>query len=217
MEPNETSAARRRLAAGSAATLSVITGIVSYQHGLEVVRATGSTGLAAFLVPIVPDLMIVTSSLTLMEASAIGARRPWTAMAALVAGIGWTVAMNVAAGWRNGPGGALIAAAIPVAFVLTFEAFLWLARRNPVRVILAAAGQRKPPTPEAALALLIQSGSRRVVADLLDVPKSRVDTWARRFSAAASGAAGKPPAGAVPATPVPAGSSLASANGNRHD
>jgi hypothetical protein len=184
----------------------VITGIVSYQHGLEVVRATGSTGIAVFLVPIVPDLMIVTSSLTLMEAAAIGARRPRLSTAALVAGIVWTVAMNVAAGWRNGPGGALIAAAIPVAFVLTFESFLWLARRNPMRAVLAAAGQRKPPEPEAALALLIQSGSRRVVADLLDVPKSRVDTWARKFTAAASPAAPQTPAAAVPpSSPSPPG------------
>ncbi len=212
MEPNETSATRRHLAAGSAAMLSAITGIVSYQHGLEVVRATGSTGVAAYLVPVVPDLMIVTSSLTLMEASAIGARRPWTAMAALVAGIGWTVAMNVAAGWRNGPGGALIAAAIPVAFVLTFEAFLWLARRSPRRAISAITGQRRPPTVDEALSLLLGADSRRGIAGRLSVPKSRADSWAASLKQAV---ADEPPAGAG-SQPVPAGTSLASANGS-HD
>ncbi len=217
---NETSATRRRLAAGSAAALSAITGIVSYQHALEVVHATGSTGLAVFLIPVCPDLMIVTSSLTLLEAAATGARRPWIAVASLAGGIVWTVAMNVAAGWPNGPGGTAIAAAIPLAFVLTFETFLWLARRNPARAVLATAGQRRPaasPTPEAALAALIQSGSQRAVAELIGVPKSRVATWARKFSSAASTAAPKPPAGAFVPPPnqtAPAGTSLASANGS---
>src|ERR1039457_3663375 len=121
---------RRLLAALTLAALSAITAIVSYEHGLEVVRLAGNTGLVAFLVPLVPDLMIVTSSLTLLEASAVKAPRPGMAMVALVAGIGWTVAMNVAAGWRHGTGGALIAAGVPLAFVVTFESLLWLYRRG---------------------------------------------------------------------------------------
>ena len=131
--------------------------------------------------------------------------------------------MNVAAGWPNGPGGTAIAAAIPLAFVLTFETFLWLARRNPARALRATAGQRKPappPTPEAALALLVKSGSQRAVADLIGVPKNRVATWARKFSAAASPAAPKPPAGAFVPPPnqtAPAGPSLALSNGSHDD
>jgi len=125
------SAARsiRRPAAGlGLAALSAITGVISYEHGLDVARRVGNGGIVAYLVPLVPDLMIVTSSLTLLEASAARARRPVMAMLALVAGVGWTVAMNVAAGWQHGWGGALLAAGIPLAFVLTFESLLWLFR-----------------------------------------------------------------------------------------
>jgi len=114
----------------SLAVLSAITGVISYSHGLDVARWVGNTGLVAYLVPLVPDLMIVTSSLTLIEASAVKAPRPLVAMLALLVGIGWTVAQNIAAGWRNGPGGAVLAAGIPLAFVFTFESLLWLVRRG---------------------------------------------------------------------------------------
>lgn len=129
---------RRRIVILAAAALSAITGVISYSHGLAVVRLVGNAGIVAYLVPLVPDLMIVTSSLTLIEASAMKAPRPPMAMAALVAGIGWTVAMNVAAGVRNGPGGAVLDAGIPLAFVFTFESLLWLFRRG-----------RGAPSPDA--------------------------------------------------------------------
>ena len=176
---------RRFLAGMFLAALSGITGVISYNHGLDVVRLVGNTGLVAYLVPLVPDLMIVTSSLTLIEASALRVARPPMAMLALVAGIGWTVAMNVAAGWRHGPGGALIAAGVPLAFVLTFESLLWLARRGRGGSVAAAApatsSQGEPPEPpstEEALRVLLATGSRRGLADVLGVPKSRVDSWA---------------------------------------
>jgi len=124
----------------SLAVLSAITGVISYSHGLDVARWVGNVGLVAYLVPLVPDLMIVTSSLTLIEASAVKAPRPLVAMLALLVGIGWTVAQNIAAGWRNGPGGAVLAAGIPLAFVFTFESLLWLVRRG-------RGGTSLPPAP----------------------------------------------------------------------
>jgi hypothetical protein len=47
-----------------AAALSAITGIVSYKHGLDVARSTGNAGLVAYLIPLVPDLMIAMSSVS---------------------------------------------------------------------------------------------------------------------------------------------------------
>lgn len=191
--------ARRLLAGIFLAALSAITGVISYNHGLDVVRLAGNTGLVAYLVPLVPDLMIVTSSLTLIEASAIKAPRPLMAMAALVAGIGWTVAMNVAAGAAHGTAGALIAAGVPLAFVLTFESLLWLFRRgrnvsgNYVSDI--PAGHAEPAEPlsiQDALQLVVAAGSRRQVADALGVPKSRVDTWARQLAPVAGVEAAEP-------------------------
>jgi len=215
---NETSAARRLLAAASAALLSVITGIVSYEHGLEVVRATGTSGRVAYLVPFVPDLMIVTSSLTLMEAAAVRTRRPLVAVAALVAGIGSTVAMNVAAGWQEGPGGALIAGAIPVAFVLTFEAFLWLSRlgRRP-----AAAGQGEagcdhlpPLSLDAAIAAAYGHLPKRQIAAAFETSRARV---AKVLPAEPRLAPERPAGTAVPLPPgdrVPAGPVFVPASGD---
>jgi len=217
VEPNET---RRRLAAASAAALSAITGIVSYEHGLAVVRAVGNSGLVAYLVPLVPDLMIVTSSLTLMEAAAVRARRPAVAVALLVAGIGWTVAMNVAAGWHEGPGGALIAGAIPVAFVGTFESFLWLYRlgRRP-----AAAGHPEtgcdhlpPLSLDAAIRAADGHLPKRQIAAAFETSRARV----AKVLPAEPRLAPEPPAGAALLPPrseaVPAGPGLEMANGSHH-
>ena len=167
-----------------AAALSAITGVISYQHGLYVARITGSTGLAVWLVPLVPDLMIAMSSVTLIEASR-RSERPLTAMVALVAGIGWTVAQNIAGGWHGGVGGRLIAAGIPLALVATFESLLWLLR-NRRRGAPQPAGNHgqpaEPLTTEAALAALVASTSQRALAELLGVPRSRVQALAAKVA-----------------------------------
>jgi hypothetical protein len=176
---------RRLLAALTAAALSAITGVVSYNHGLDVVRWTGTTGIVAYLVPLVPDLMIVTSSLALIEASAMRITRPPTAMAGLVAGIAWTVAQNVAAGWRNGPGGAVLAAGIPLAFVLTFESLLWLYRSRRQMAAPDSSGQDQAvplPSTDEALRTLLATDSQRGLADVLGIPKSRVEAWGKKLA-----------------------------------
>jgi Protein of unknown function (DUF2637) len=191
---------RRFLAALTLAALSAITGIVSYEHGLEVVRLAGNTGLVAFLVPLVPDLMIVTSSLTLLEASAVKAPRPGMAMVALVAGIGWTVAMNVAAGWRHGTGGALIAAGVPLAFVVTFESLLWLYRRGRGGVFPEPApathGHVPPLTLDAVIEAAAPHLSKRQIAAAFEVSRARVD----KVLPPAPNVAGTADPPAVPAT-----------------
>ena len=174
-----------------AAALSGITGVISYQHGLYVARLTGNTGLAVYLVPLVPDLMIAMSSVTLIEASR-RSERPPTAMVALVAGIGWTVAQNIAGGWHGGVGGRLIAAGIPLALVATFESLLWLLRNRRRGAGAPAANQSQPAGPvsaEAALKALLASDSQRRVAELLGVPRSRVQALARQVAEPAETAA----------------------------
>lgn len=121
---------RIRLMAGLAlAALAVITATVSYLHALAVVRGTGSTGLVAYLIPFVADLMIVTASLVLLEAARNGGTKPKLAIVSLLAGIGSTVAMNVVAGLAHGTGGALVASLPPVALVLSLETLIGLVRR----------------------------------------------------------------------------------------
>ena len=186
---NETIRSRRFQAGVTLALLSAITGIISYQHGLSVARLVGNHGLVAYLIPLVPDLMIVGASLTLIEAAAIRARPPQMTILALVAGIGWTVVMNVAAGWRNGPGGAALAGMVPLAFVATFESLLWLLKRARGGTLPRPAPgtpiQDEPPSTSEALRTLLDTDSRRKLADALGVPKSRVDTWAASVRAPA--------------------------------
>jgi Protein of unknown function (DUF2637) len=132
----------RLLAGLSLAALALITGIVSYLHALAVVHATGSTGLVAYLIPFVADLMILTASLALLDAIRYRARKPRLAMVSLAVGIGSTVAMNVVAGLEHGAGGALVASLPPVAFVLSLETLMGIVR--------LARGGGLPGQPEAS-------------------------------------------------------------------
>lgn len=112
------------------AALAVIAGTVSYVHGLEVARMTGSPVALAALIAAVADLLIVGCSRALLDAANHHEPRPKLAAFFLVAAIGVTVAMNVAAGWRHGLGGALVSAIAPVAFVAALEIFLGRRRRR---------------------------------------------------------------------------------------
>lgn len=110
--------------------LAVITGIISYQHGLEVARAAGAHGIVAYLVPLVADLMIATSSLSILDAARNGGTAPLFAWIGLVVGVVVTVVMNVAAGWSGGWGPRLLNAVAPVALILSYEALMEMIRRH---------------------------------------------------------------------------------------
>lgn len=174
-----------------AAALSAITGVISYKHGLDVARTTGNAGMVSYLLPLVPDLMIAMSSLVLFVDSLMDAERPRTAISALVAGIGWTVAQNVAAGWHQGWGGRIIDAGIPLGFVLTFELLLWLFRRfrKPAPGGIAALTEGVLPGPEpldtmAALRALLASESERNLAFILKVDRMKVRAWTGQLETA---------------------------------
>lgn len=179
---NPTSGTRRRVTAVLVlAALSVITGVISYEHGLIMARETGNAGLVSWLLPLVPDLMIVGGSITLVEASARKLDRPLAAIGALVAGIGWTVAQNIAGGWHGGAGDRVVSAGIPLAFLVTFESLLWLLRQGRQAAAAATGNQDGPPAPETVadgLKLLLSTASQRQLADALGVPRSRVQAWA---------------------------------------
>lgn len=167
-----------------AAGLSAITGVISYKHGLAVARTTGNAGLVSYLLPLVPDLMIAMSSLVLFVDSLMDAERPRTAVSALVVGIGWTVAQNVAAGWHQGWGGRIIDAGTPLGFVLTFELLLWLFRRFRKSPVAPAAdpAESGPPAPEpldtmSALEALLASETERNLAFILKVDRMKVKAW----------------------------------------
>jgi hypothetical protein len=69
----------RVLGFATLATLAVITAVVSYQHGLDVVRLAGTTGQVGYLLPLVPDLTVASSSLAILDAAQRGHRGSWLA------------------------------------------------------------------------------------------------------------------------------------------
>jgi len=172
------------------AGVSVIAAVASYFHALAVVRAAGGEPPVAYLVPFLADLVILGASAGLLDASRRGQRRPALATVALVAGIGVTLAMNIAAGWPHGIAGALVAGWPALAFILALESLAGLLRgsRN-VAGYSVAGSQDEPLSTEQALQLLLATGSRRVLAEALSVPKSRVDSWAARSAQVAGVAA----------------------------
>ena len=171
------------------AGVSLIAGIASYFHALAVVQAAGATAPVAYLVPALADLVILGASADLLAASRAGQPRPRLTMVALGVGVVVTLAMNVAAGSGHGLGGRLVAGWPALAFILALESLAGLVRRGRGGAVTAAvpatSSQGEPPEPpgrDEALRLLLASGSRRVLADALGVPKSRVDTWAGRVA-----------------------------------
>jgi hypothetical protein len=128
-------------ATGIAVTLLIAAGtaIVSYTHGLDVVRAAGNHGLVAGLLPLFPDGLITLSSAALFTASALGVSCGW-AWCGLVIGLGVTLAMNVLASLppqtlalilRSGWPGGVIGALTPGVLFLSIKILEWLFRHQP--------------------------------------------------------------------------------------
>lgn len=176
---NETDGRIRLMAGLALAALAGITAVVSYLHALAVVRAAGNSGLVAYLVPFVADLMIATASLALLEAARNGARKPPLAVASVVVGIGATLAMNVAAGMGHGTGGALVAALPPVALVLSLETLMGLVRR--------ARGGQLPAMPGQCPHEVAGSAEEAIIAAFLHGRDCLEDQPSQRHLAAAFG------------------------------
>ena len=175
------------------AGVSAIAAVVSYFHALAVVQQAGARPPVVYLVPFLADLVILGASAALLDASRLGQSRPPLAMLALGVGIAVTLAMNVAAGWAHGVAGALVAGWPAVAFILALESLAAILRRGrggafpdpPLGAAPATPGHPEPPTTEQALAVLLETASRRGLAGALGVPRSRVEAWAARVAPAA--------------------------------
>lgn len=168
------------------AGVSLIAGVASYFHALAVVQAAGARPPVAYLVPALADLVILGASADLLAASRSRQRRPGLTMVSLAVGIAVTLAMNVAAGSGHGLGGRLVAGWPALAFVLALESLSGLVRRGRPRTVADDPGHPEPGEPlsaDAALRALLESGSQRQVAEMLGVPRSRVQTLARQVAA----------------------------------
>ena len=131
----------RRSAGVTMAAFALIAAVISYSDGLLLIRLAGVTGRLAYLYPLLPDGLIVISSLSLYEAAVTGTRRPRWAMAGIFLGAGLTVAMNVAAGWSVSLLAAVADGFVPVVFFVALEILIGLIRRGRVTVPAAVPAQ----------------------------------------------------------------------------
>ena len=181
------------------AGVSAIAAVVSYFHALAVVRSAGATAPVAYLVPFLADLVILGASAALLEASRGAHERPRLATVSLAAGIAVTVAMNVAAGVAHGVTGALVAGWPALAFILALESLAGMVRRDrSARDTRTGEPDDRPLSTDDALRLLLATGSRRGLAEDLQIPRTRIDQWHVRTKpreAATAGLNGSAPDG----------------------
>ncbi len=134
------SPATRVIAGGALAGVSLIAAVVSYLHALAVVRDVGARPPVAYLIPFLADLVILGASASLLDASKRRQGLPRLTVLSLAAGVGVTLAMNVAAGLGHGLPGAAVAGWPAVAFILALESLAGMVRR----------GRGSTPRPAAA-------------------------------------------------------------------
>lgn len=190
---------------------TAIAAVISYNDGLYLIRFAGATGREAYLYPLLPDGLILISSIRLYRAAPL---RPAWAMAGVILGICLTLSMNVGAGVLHNWMYALADACVPVVFFVALEILRGSVKRSRSGVAGAAApasadqpgpavqagpepgadalpepaaagpgsSPAEPLTPDDALLGLIRSGSRQEIADLLGVSKSKVNRWYWRLT-----------------------------------
>ena len=174
---------RRRWGVAITAGIGAGAAVLSFDHALTVARSLGTEGRLAYVVPLLPDGLVVLSSLALWDAHESSQRRPRSAIFGLVLGVLVTITLNVVAGhaW-----GRLLNALAPVALLVAVAVLEGAFRdRSVAGYSVAAFSQDQPAEPvtaDDALSLLIASSSRRVLADRLGVTPYRVEKWAKQLA-----------------------------------
>ncbi len=137
--------------AAAVALVAVVAGAISYEHALAVVRAHGEAGAVAQVYPVTVDGLIYSASMVLLDAARRGVRPPGLARWLLAAGIGATLAANVAAGLHFGPVGAVVAAWPALALVGSYELLMLIIRSSAGQArLLRAPGIREQRADPAA-------------------------------------------------------------------
>lgn len=201
---SESTRATRVLAGTALAGVSLIAAVVSYLHGLAVVQSVGARPPVAWLIPFLADLVILGASAALLDAARRKDRLSPLAVVSLMAGIGVTLAMNVAAGWRHGTAGALVAGWPAVAFILALESLAGMVRRGRGGIPpLAAVPASVPLCLDEAIMAAAPHISKRQIAVAFECTRPRVDKVLPPRSAAL--AAGHPVTSSTPVTATPPG------------
>jgi Protein of unknown function (DUF2637) len=123
----------RLIRAAAAAAVVAVAGfaaVVSYSHIYDLGRAHGGSGVAARLLPLSVDGLIVAASLVLLHAARAALPAPFLARCMLWLGVAATLAANIAYGARYGAVGAVIWAWPAAAFVGAAEMLMGMIRRG---------------------------------------------------------------------------------------
>ena len=123
-------AAIRLTAAMSVLGVAAIAAVVSYSHIYDLAVTHNESGTAARLLPVSVDGLIVSASMTLLDAARKRLDAPPVAYLMLWLGVGATVAANIAFGLPYGRLAAIVAAWPAVSFVGSVEMALTLARNK---------------------------------------------------------------------------------------
>jgi hypothetical protein len=122
VSPVEAPRAVRRVTTAAVALVALVAAAASYSHMRQLAVAAGEGDMAGVL-PLSVDGLVVAASMSLLSAKRAGQRAgvlPWLALAA---GLGASLAANVAAAQPT-LAGRLVAAWPPAAFALSFELLL---------------------------------------------------------------------------------------------
>jgi hypothetical protein len=125
--------------------VAALAAVVSYSHIYDLARARGQAGVAARLLPLSVDGLILAASLVMLLEARSGRSAPVLARVMLGLGVAATVAANVAYGAADGLTGAAISAWPAIAFIGSAELLIGSIRRTrPVPVSANTGGQGVP-------------------------------------------------------------------------
>ena len=128
----------RFIAAVAVLAVAVVAAVISYSHVEQLALSTGQSLLAARLLPVSIDGLVLAASMVLVDCARRGAQAPVLGRVLLGLGVAATLAANAAAGASHGPAGIAVSMWPAVAFIGSAEAFLMLVR-----------GAQEAPEPEA--------------------------------------------------------------------
>lgn len=152
-----------------ASGVAAVAAIVSYSHIYDLGRAHGGSGIAAALLPLSVDMLILTGELMLLhEADATG-KRFILGWVLVWSGVLATLAANVAYGAQFGPLGALIWGWPAYSFVLAAGGMVAIVKRSAARASDETADEEDPqagkfPSPVPGSAEAAAEASMRATA-----------------------------------------------------
>jgi hypothetical protein len=152
-KPRDADKMIRGATAAVVTAVAAVAAVVSYTHIYDVARHHGQSGLAATLLPLSVDGLILAASLVLLHEARNKRAAPALARWMLAFGVGATVAANVGYGLPFGMVGAVVSAWPAVAFIGSVELMMVVvsrARQDAAAAVApAAALAPRPATSDA--------------------------------------------------------------------